>query len=94
MKIGYARVSTKEQNLELQLNALKKEGCTVIYQEIASGAKTDRPVLNKIIENIRPGDILVIWKLDRLGRSLGHLITLVNDLLSKKISLKNNLKVI
>ena len=52
MKIGYARVSTKEQNLELQLNALKKEGCAVIHQEIASGAKTDRPVLNKIIENI------------------------------------------
>lgn len=89
MKIGYARVSTKEQNLELQLNALKKEGCVVIHQEIASGAKTDRPVLNKIIENIRPGYILVIWKLDRLGRSLGHLITLVNNLLNKKISLKS-----
>ena len=87
MKIGYARVSTKEQNLDLQVSALKKEGCTVIHKEIASGAKSDRPVLNKIIEDLRPEDTLVIWKLDRLGRSLRHLVTLVNDLLSKKISI-------
>jgi len=87
MKIGYARISTKEQNLDLQVSALKKEGCIVIHNEIASGAKSDRPVLNKIIEDLRPEDTLVIWKLDRLGRSLRHLVTLVNDLLSKKISI-------
>jgi len=87
MKIGYARISTKEQNLDLQVSALKKEGCIVIHKEIASGAKSDRPVLNKIIEDLRPEDTLVIWKLDRLGRSLRHLVTLVNDLLSKKISI-------
>ncbi|WP_326844987.1 recombinase family protein [Rickettsiales endosymbiont of Trichoplax sp. H2] len=58
-----------------------------MHKEIASGAKSDRPVLNKIIEDLRPEDTLVIWKLDRLGRSLRHLVTLVNDLLSKKISI-------
>ncbi len=77
----------KNRNLELQVIALKKEGCTVIHKEIASGAKSDRPVLNKIIEDLRPEDTLVIWKLDRLGRSLRHLVTLVNDLLSKKIAI-------
>jgi DNA invertase Pin-like site-specific DNA recombinase len=87
MKIGYARVSTKEQNLELQINELKKQGCAEIHKEIASGAKSDRPVLNKVIENLRPGDALVIWKLDRLGRSLRHLVNLVNDLLNKEISI-------
>lgn len=87
MKIGYTRVSTKEQNLDLQVSALKKGVCTVIHKEIASRAKSDRPVLNKIIEDLRPEDTLVIWKLNRLGRSLRHLVTLVNDLLSKKISI-------
>ena len=87
MKIGYARVSTKAQNLDLQVSVLKKEGCTVIHKEIASRAKSDRAVLNKIIEDLRPEGTLVIWKLDRLGRSLRHLITLANDLLSKKISI-------
>ena len=89
MKIGYARVSTKDQNLELQLDALKKSGCEKIYQDIASGAKTERPELNNMIDNIRPGDVLVIWKLDRLGRSLNHLIGLVNGLIEKKIGLQS-----
>lgn len=89
MKIGYARVSTKNQNLELQLDALKKAGCEKIYQDIASGAKTERPELNMMIDNLRPGDVLVIWKLDRLGRSLNHLIGLVNGLIEKKIGLQS-----
>lgn len=87
MKIGYARVSTKEQNLEMQINALKKEGCSIIHKEIASGANSDRPVLNKVLDDLRPEDTLVIWKLDRLGRSLSHLVALVNKLLNEKISI-------
>ncbi len=89
MKIGYARVSTKDQNLELQIDALKKAGCEKIYQDIASGARTERPELNQMIDNLRPDDVLVIWKLDRLGRSLNHLISLVNDLIEKKIGLQS-----
>ena len=87
MKIGYARVSTREQNLESQIDALKKAGCTTIYQEIVSGAKTERPVLDTVIKGLRKGDVLVIWKLDRLGRTLKHLVTLVNDLLSRKVAI-------
>jgi DNA invertase Pin-like site-specific DNA recombinase len=89
MKIGYPRVSTKDQNLELQTDALKKAGCEKIYQDIASGAKTERPELNNMIDNLRSGDVLVIWKLDRLGRSLNHLIGLVNSLIEKKIGLQS-----
>ena len=81
MKVGYARVSTKNQNLDLQIDALNKSGCKKIYQDIASGARTERPGLNEMINNIRSDDVLVIWKLDRLGRSLNHLIGLVNGLI-------------
>lgn len=77
----------KAMNLELQISELKKHGCAEIHKEIANGAKSDRPVLNKVLENLRAGDTLVIWKLDRLGRSLRHLINLVNDLLSREISI-------
>lgn len=87
MKIGYARISTKDQSLSMQVDALKKSGCIQIYEEIASGAKTARPVLAEIIRNLREGDILVIWKLDRLGRSLAHLIHLTNKLIEKKVGL-------
>jgi DNA invertase Pin-like site-specific DNA recombinase len=65
MKIGYARVSTKEQNLSLQMDALEKEGCKQIFQEKISGAKADRPELRKMIDQLREGDIIVTWKLDR-----------------------------
>ena len=87
MKVGYARISTREQNLDLQIKSLKEAGCSEIYHEIASGAKNDRPILDKILHNLRKGDTLVIWKLDRLGRSLGHLVKIVNDLLEKKVAI-------
>lgn len=87
MKMGYARVSTREQNLNLQIDALEKSGCKKIYKEIVSGAKTERLILNKLLEELRPGDILVIWKLDRLGRSLKHLVELVYQLMQNDVGL-------
>jgi DNA invertase Pin-like site-specific DNA recombinase len=77
MKIGYARVSTADQNLDLQLNALSEYGCTTIYQEKISGKNKDRPELKKLLETLRKGDQVVVWKLDRLGRSLRDLVDLV-----------------
>ena len=87
MKIGYARVSTKDQSLNMQIEALKQAGCVQIFEEIASGAKTARPVLEEVIRNLRESDTLVIWKLDRLGRNLGQLIHLTNTLMEKKVGL-------
>ena len=87
MKIGYARVSTKEQSLAMQVEALRIAGCDQIHEEIASGAKTERPVLEEIMRNIRTDDTLVIWKLDRLGRNLAHLIHLTTALIEKKVGL-------
>src|SRR5215213_3626873 len=72
MDIGYARVSTGEQTLDLQLDALTSAGCGTVYQETASGAKADRPVLDDVLSYLRTGDTLVVWRLDRLGRSLQH----------------------
>lgn len=89
MKIGYARVSTKDQSFDLQLDALQKAGCERIYREVVSGARAERPVLKQLVENLRRGDVLVIWKLDRLGRSLKHLVGLVNDLHERKIGLQS-----
>lgn len=80
MKIGYARVSTAEQNLDLQSDALTATGCEKIFTDVASGAKDERSGLSSAIEFARKGDTLVVWKLDRLGRSLKHLITIVNHL--------------
>ena len=87
MRVGYARVSTKDQNLDLQVDALKKAQCEQIFQEVASGAKTARPVLDDLLSRLRSGDVLVIWKLDRLGRSLRHLVTLTHELLERKVGL-------
>ena len=77
MKIGYARVSTKDQSLDLQIRALKKEGCKRIYSEHIDGAKVERAELSNMISQLREGDTVVVWKLDRLGRSLRDLVTLV-----------------
>lgn len=83
--IGYARVSTKEQNLDLQLDALNKRGCTRIFEEKQSGVK-ERPELEKALSYLRKGDVFVIWKLDRLGRTLKELIFTVDSLQKKGIS--------
>ena len=87
MKIGYARVSTRDQSLRMQVEALREAGCDKIHEEIASGAKTARPVLDEILRNLRTGDTVVIWKLDRLGRNLAHLIQLTTHLSEKKVGL-------
>ena len=85
MKIGYARVSTLEQNPELQNDALKKAGCKKIFSDTISGAKADRPGLSQALEYAREGDCLVVWRLDRLGRSLKHLIEVVEGLESRGV---------
>lgn len=87
MKIGYARVSTREQNLDLQVIALEKAGCEKIYEEVVSGARSNRPIFDAILKQLRDGDTLVIWKLDRLGRSLKHLVELVHTLMQNNIGL-------
>ena len=89
MKIGYARVSTKDQNLNLQLDDLERAGCEKIFQEKITGATKERPQLQKMIEQVREGDVIFIWKLDRLGRSLKDLITLVNEIKEKGAGLKS-----
>jgi DNA invertase Pin-like site-specific DNA recombinase len=80
MKIGYARVSTDDQNLDLQRDALECAGCERLFADTISGAKADRPGLASAIAFARPGDVLVVWRLDRLGRSLPDLIRLVGEL--------------
>lgn len=80
MLIGYVRVSTVDQNLDLQLDALKQVGCNKIYKDMASGTKTDRIGLSEVLKYIRSGDTLVVWRLDRLGRSLRHLIDTINQI--------------
>src|SRR5215218_9096894 len=89
MDIGYARVSTGEQTLDLQHDALTKAGCGTIYQETASGAKADRPVLDEVLSYLRKGDTLVVWRLDRLGRSLEHLIDVVAALADRGIGFRS-----
>ena len=94
MIVGYARVSTEEQNLDLQMDALKEAGCEKVFQDKISGSEKNRDGLSKTIEILRHGDTLVVWKLDRLGRSLQHLISVVNELKERGIffrSLKENL---
>ena len=89
MLIGYARVSTADQTLDLQTDELNKCGCDRIFHDVASGAKTEREGLSQAIEFLRDGDILVVWKLDRLGRSLIHLIETVQGLDKRGIGFKS-----
>ena len=85
MRIGYARVSTLDQNLDLQEDALRQADCEKIFQDVASGASDTRRGLAEAIEFAPPGDAVVVWKLDRLGRSLKHLIEIINLLHAKKV---------
>jgi DNA invertase Pin-like site-specific DNA recombinase len=80
MLIGYARVSTQDQTLDLQTDALKQAKCERVFTDTTSGAKTERPGLQEAMDHLRPGDTLVVWRLDRLGRTLKHLIVLISDL--------------
>ena len=79
MKIGYARVSTDDQNPDLQIQALKKAGCKTIYTDKVGGTIRKRPQLERCLHALHPGDVLVVWKLDRLGRSLSHLVGILED---------------
>jgi DNA invertase Pin-like site-specific DNA recombinase len=93
MKIGYARVSTNDQDTQLQIDALTAAGCDRIYQEKQSGAKKDRPELQQCLKSLREGDLLIVWKLDRLGRSLQHLIEVVNELEANNIGFQSVTKI-
>ena len=86
MRIGYARVSTEDQTLDLQRDALKKAKCRQIYEEHASGKNTARPQLEACLKSLREGDALIVWRLDRLGRSLADLIRLTQDLQARGIA--------
>jgi DNA invertase Pin-like site-specific DNA recombinase len=87
--VGYARVSTTDQDPALQLDALAKAGCDRVFQDQASGAKADRPGLAAAMSFVRAGDVLVVWKLDRLGRSLPHLIETVNELEARGVAFRS-----
>lgn len=89
MLIGYARISTNDQSLDLQTDALEKAGCEKIFSDIASGAKANRDGLAEALEYLRKGDTLTVWKLDRLGRSLRHLIDTVAVLQNRGMGFKS-----
>jgi DNA invertase Pin-like site-specific DNA recombinase len=89
MLIGYARVSTADQTLDLQKDALHKAGCERIFTDTASGAKSERIGLDEALSYVRPGDTLVVWRLDRLGRSLRHLIETITALNNRKIGFRS-----
>lgn len=89
MLIGYARVSTPDQNLELQVESLIKAGCEKIFEDKVSGTRTERPGLTKTLEMLRNGDTLIVWKLDRLGRSVKNLVDLVGALNKQGIQFKS-----
>ncbi|GAB5447938.1 recombinase family protein [Gymnodinialimonas sp.] len=89
MLVGYARVSTRDQNLDAQIDALKAAGCERVFTETASGAKKSRPVLEEVLEFVRAGDTLCMFKLDRGARSLPHLIELLNDLKARGVGFRS-----
>jgi DNA invertase Pin-like site-specific DNA recombinase len=89
MNVGYARVSTNEQNLDLQLDALKKAACSKVYTDTVSGAKTERKGLEEALDYVREGDTLVVWRLDRLGRSLKDLMERLTELHQRNVGFKS-----
>jgi DNA invertase Pin-like site-specific DNA recombinase len=89
VRIGYARVSTVEQNLDLQRDALRRAGCAEVYEEHASGAKASRPELAHALRALRAGDTLVVWRLDRLGRSLPDLVRIVTELKARGVAFES-----
>lgn len=89
MFIGYARVSTQDQHLDLQKEALRNAGCQKIFEDKLSGVRTDRPGLTKALELLREGDTLVVWKLDRLGRSVKQLVNMVGELHQQGVQFKS-----
>ncbi len=89
MLIGYSRVSTNDQSLDSQIDKLKQYGCEKIYSDIISGSKAERKQLNEMLEYIREGDTVVVYRLDRLGRSLKDLINLINIFQDKKVNFKS-----
>lgn len=90
MRVGYARVSTEEQSLDLQLDALKRDGCERVFHDHGlSGAMVSRPALEAALKSLRFGDVLVVWKLDRLGRSLAHLISIIVSLEGRGVGFRS-----
>lgn len=89
MIIGYARVSTNHQDTALQMQALKSAGCTLIFEEKASGRRANRPVLRSVVNMLKPGDELVIWKLDRIGRNVLHALLMFQSLSDKEVNIRS-----
>jgi DNA invertase Pin-like site-specific DNA recombinase len=89
MLIGYARISTSEQDTKLQVAALQSAGCELIFREKASGGRWERPELHKLLSQLRKGDVLVVWKLDRLSRSLRDVLTIMERLQEKKAGFRS-----
>lgn len=87
--LGYARVSTNDQDLTAQKDALKKAGCKAVYTDVVSGVRTSRPGLDACLKNLKRGDALLVWRLDRLGRSMPHLVTLIEKLRRQGIGFKS-----
>lgn len=87
--VGYARVSTADQDPQLQLDALEAAGVTKVFTDEASGARASRPELDECMKYLRPGDTLVVWKLDRLGRNVGHLVATLNGLAERGIEFRS-----
>lgn len=89
MLVGYCRVSTDDQSLALQKDALQEASCEKVFEDTASGSKDNRPGLKEALEFLREGDTLIVWRLDRLGRSLAHLIGVVHDLNQRGVGFKS-----
>ncbi len=87
--IGYARVSTEDQDLNMQVDELKAAGCILVFTDKASGKTSDRQGLDKCLSTLKPGDTLLVWRLDRLGRSMRHLVSVVTELKERKIGFKS-----